>query len=191
MPEPEGALPADCWQQLFGNLRRVAIEIGPGRGEFLRAAARARPEWNYLAIERSAARAARLAAALVADRLTNARVVWADAACLLPLLPPASAAAVYVQFPDPWWKRRHFRRRLWTPPLAAAIAHVLAPGAEIEFLTDVEETFRFGLDALDRATALARVSVGRIDRHDTDFARKALRRGGVLYRAVYRREWRA
>ncbi|MBX3028155.1 hypothetical protein KF840_24975 [bacterium] len=187
MPEVEGALPRDCWPRLFGNPRPVAIEVGPGRGEFLRAVARARPEWNFYAIERSATRAARIAAALAADGLANARVVWADATCLLPLLPGGSAAAVYVQFPDPWWKRRHFKRRIWSPQLATAIAHVLAPGAEIELLTDVEETFQLGLSELDAVPALERVSVGRVDRHDTDFARKALRRGGVLYRAAYRR----
>lgn len=181
-------MPGDCWSRLFGNPHPVAIEVGPGRGEFLRAIARARPEWNFYAIERSATRTAHIAEALVADALANASVVWADATCLLPLLPAGSAAAVYVQFPDPWWKRRHFKRRIWTPQLATAIAHVLAPGAEIEFLTDVEETFQLGLAELDAVTALARVSVGRVDRHDTDFARKALRRGGVLYRAAYRRE---
>jgi len=187
LPEPEGAFPADCWPRLFGNPRPVAIEVGPGRGEFLRAVARARPEWNFYAIERSATRAARIAEALVADALANARVVWADATCLLPLLPRGSAAAVYVQFPDPWWKRRHFKRRIWTPQLAAAIAHVLAPSAEIEFLTDVEETFHLGLAELDAVAELERVSVGEVDRHDTDFARKALRRGGRLYRAAHRR----
>lgn len=187
MPEREGAMPRDCWSRLFGNAHPVAIEVGPGRGEFLRRVARGRPEWNFYAIERSATRTARLAEALAADGLANARVVWADATCLMPLLPAGSAAAVYVQFPDPWWKRRHFKRRIWTPQLAAAIAHVLAPGAEIEFLTDVEETFRLGLAELDAAPRLERTSVGRIDRHDTDFARKALRRGHVLYRATYRR----
>jgi tRNA (guanine-N7-)-methyltransferase len=187
LPESEGALPRDCWPRLFGNARPVAIEIGPGRGEFLRAIARVRPEWNFYAIARSATRTARIEEALAAARLTNARIVWADATCLLPLLPRGSAVAVYVQFPDPWWKRRHFKRRIWTPELAAAIAHVLAPAAELEFLTDVEETFALGLAELDRVPELARVSVGRVDRHDTDFARKALRRGGVLYRAAYRR----
>lgn len=187
MPELAAAMPRDCWSRLFENPHPVAIEVGPGRGEFLRAVARARPDWNFYAIERSATRTARLAAALAADGLVNARVVWADATCLLPLLPAGSAAAVYVQFPDPWWKRRHFKRRIWTPQLAAAIAHVLAPGAEIEFLTDVEETFELGLAELDAVARLARACVGRVARHDTDFARKALRRGGVLYRATYRR----
>jgi len=96
-------------------------------------------------------------------------------------------ARVFIHFPDPWWKRRHFKRRIWTPQLAVAIAHVLAAGAEVEFLTDVEETFRLGIAELDAVAELERVSVGQVDRHDTDFARKALRRGGKLYRAAYRR----
>jgi tRNA (guanine-N7-)-methyltransferase len=187
LPDSRGAFPADCWQRLFGNAHPVGIEVGPGRGEFLRAVARARPAWNFYAIERSASRAAYVAGVLADAGLDNARVVWADATCLLPLLPAGSAAGVYVQFPDPWWKRRHFKRRIWTPQLAAAIAHVLAPGAQLEFLTDVEETLRLGTAQLDALLALERVNVGPVDRHDTDFARKALRRGATLYRAVYRR----
>jgi tRNA (guanine-N7-)-methyltransferase len=187
LPDREGGLPIDCWQQLFGNDRPLGIEVGPGRGEFLRALARARPDWNFFAVERSFTRTAYVASALADAGLDNARVVWADATCLLPLLPAGSAAAVYVQFPDPWWKRRHFKRRVWTLALARAIAHVLAPSAEVEYLTDVEETFRLGVAELDAVPELERVSVERIDRHDTDFARKALRRGGTLYRAAYRR----
>jgi tRNA (guanine-N7-)-methyltransferase len=187
LPDPQSAFPADCWQRLFGDAHPVGIEVGPGRGEFLRAVARTRSDWNFYAIERSASRAASIAGVLADAGLTNARVVWADATCLLPLLPAGSAAAVYVQFPDPWWKRRHFKRRIWTPQLAAAIAHVLAPGAQVEFLTDVEETFRLGTAQLDAVPQLERASVGEVDRHDTDFARKALRRGARLYRAAYRR----
>lgn len=187
MADPVEQLPADCLHQLFGNTRPVAIEVGPGRGEFLRAIAPRRPEWNFFAIEISATRTAHIARGIADDGLTNARVVWADATCLLPALPAGCAATVYVQFPDPWWKRRHFKRRIWTPALASAIAHVLAPEAEVEFLTDVEETFALGVRLLDQVAELENVARGEIDRHDTDFARKALRRGGKLYRAAYRR----
>jgi tRNA (guanine-N7-)-methyltransferase len=185
--EWRGALPADCWQRLFGNDQPVAIEIGPGKGEFLRAMAAAHAQWNFYAIEISSTRTRSIQAALAADRLQNARVLWGDAGCVLPELPPGCAAAVYVQFPDPWWKRRHFKRRVWTPALAAGIRHVLAPGAEIEFLTDVEDTFRLGLKCMDDEPGLVRVSIGHLERHDTDFARKALRRGGAIYRATYKR----
>jgi tRNA (guanine-N7-)-methyltransferase len=181
-----GRLPADCWQRLFGNDHPVAIEIGPGRGEFLRAAAAARPEWNFYAVERSWTRTAGIESALAAGGPVNARVLWGDAGCVLPALPAGSAAAVFIQFPDPWWKRRHFKRRVWTPGLAAAIRHVLAPGAELEFLTDVEDTFNLGLRHLDAEPGLERVAVGRLDNHETNFARKAISRGGVIFRSVHR-----
>ncbi|MDX2169332.1 MAG: tRNA (guanine-N7)-methyltransferase [Deltaproteobacteria bacterium] len=187
MVDQASVLPADCWQRLFGNTNPVALEIGPGKGEFLRAAARARPEWNFYAIEISFTRTRSIEAALRAERLTNARVLWGDAGCVLTALPGGSVAAAFVQFPDPWWKRRHFKRRLWTPAVAAGLRHVLAPGAEVEFLTDVEDTFRLGRKCLDGEPELTAVSVGRLQQHDTDFARKAVRGGRPIYRAVYKR----
>ena len=57
-------LPADCWQQIFGNDRPVAIEIGPGRGEFLLTSARAAPERNFFAIEHSRSRTREISARL-------------------------------------------------------------------------------------------------------------------------------
>lgn len=187
MADFSGALPADCWQRLFGNDHPVALEIGPGKGEFLRAAARARPQWNFYAVEISFTRTRSIEAMLRAERLDNAWVLWGDAACVLPALPEGSVAAVFVQFPDPWWKRRHFKRRLWTPAVAAGIRHVLAPGAEVEFLTDVEDTFALGNACLDGQPGLERISAGELDRHDTDFARKAVRGGRKIYRSVYKR----
>jgi len=180
-------LPPDCWQQLFANPNPVAVEVGPGRGEFLRAVAAARPDWNFFGIEHSSTRTRHIEHLLASRRRQNARVVWADAGWLLPLLPAASAAAVYVQFPDPWWKRRHHKRRLWTPPFVAAIRRLLAPGATVEFLTDVADTFQLGLALLDADPGLERVAVGLLDRHDTNFARKALQVGGQIHRSLHRR----
>ena len=186
MADLQDMLPNDCWQRLFGNDHPVAIEIGPGRGEFLRAVAAARPGWNFYAVERSSTRTAQIEAQLTTAGLANARVLWGDAGCVLPALPAGSAAAVFIQFPDPWWKRRHFKRRVWTPGLAAAIRHVLAAGAEVEFLTDVKETFTLGLGLLDAEPELERLAVGQLEHHATDFARKALSRGGVIYRSRHR-----
>ena len=67
-------LPPDCWRQIFANERPVAIEIGPGRGEFLLASARADPQRNFFAIEHSASRTREIAARLGTrpDRATRA-----------------------------------------------------------------------------------------------------------------------
>lgn len=186
LPERPAPAPAE-WQAVFGNRRPVAVEIGPGRGEFLRAVARSRPDWNFLAIERSAARVRMLTGLLEGDACVNARILCADATCLLAQLPPASVAALFVQFPDPWWKRRHHKRRVWTPAFAATVRHLLAPGATVEFVTDVEETFTLGLACLDGDGGFERLAVGRLHSHETSFGRKALRRGGTIYHSLHRR----
>jgi tRNA (guanine-N7-)-methyltransferase len=181
------AIPPTLWLAVFGTPYPVAIEIGPGRGEFLRTMARARPDWNFLAIERSAARGRAVARLLERDALTNARILCADATCLLAQLPPASVAALFVQFPDPWWKRRHHKRRVWTPSFVATVRHILARGATVEFLTDVEETFTLGLACLDADGGFERLAADQLLSHETSFGRKALRRGGTIYRCLYRR----
>lgn len=186
-PAPAVGLPADCWQQLFGNTHPVALEIGPGRGEFLRAAAAQRPQWNFFAIEHSASRTREIEDTIARAGVGNARVLCGDATCLLPLLPAATVAAIYIQFPDPWWKRRHEKRRLWTTAFVAALCRVLVPGASVEVLTDVEQTFRLAQECLDADPGLEPLAVGRLEQHDSSFARKALRRGGVIYRSVHRR----
>ncbi len=186
LPDRPAAAPP-LWQAVFGTPHPVAVEIGPGRGEFLRAMARRRPDWNFFAIERSAARSRALSHLLERDALANARVLCADASCLLAQFPAGCVAALFVQFPDPWWKRRHHKRRLWTPAFAATARHILAPGATVEFLTDVEATFALGLACLDADGAFERLAVGRLDGHETSFARKAVRRGGSIYHAQYRR----
>jgi tRNA (guanine-N7-)-methyltransferase len=180
-------LPRECWSVLFGNHRPVGLEIGPGRGDFLVSVAGQRPEWNFFAIERSFARTGEIESKLARRQIGNARVVCADASCLLPLLPSASIAAVFIQFPDPWWKRRHEKRRLWTPEFVAVLRDLMLPGAPIEVLTDVAQTFALARATLERDPGLERIDLGRLERHDTSFARKALQRGGVIYRAVYRR----
>jgi tRNA (guanine-N7-)-methyltransferase len=180
-------LPADCWQQIFGNDRPVAIEIGPGRGEFLLTSARAAPERNFFAIEHSQSRTREISARLATTGLTNARVVSGDAVCLVDLFPPASVAAFYVLFPDPWWKRRHEKRRLWTPRFVTGIRRALIPGGTVELVTDVRDYFELAQSHLDADPALLRVSVGTLAEMQTSFARKATARGVALHRSVHRK----
>jgi tRNA (guanine-N7-)-methyltransferase len=189
LAEPRGLvpLPADCWQQIFGNDRAVAVEIGPGRGEFLLASAQRTPARNFYAIERSAARARAIAAKLARAGVDNARVLWADAACVIDLLPPSCVAAFHIQFPDPWWKRRHQKRRLWTPHFVAALCRVLIADGTIELITDVGDYFAFAQACLDTEPRLERVTTDVPLELPTSFAHKAQRRGAVIWRSVHRR----
>lgn len=187
---PEGAdrqsLPPDCWRQIFANARPVAIEIGPGRGEFLLASARADPQRNFFAIEHSASRTREISARLGGSGIENVRVVCGDAVCLIELLPEASVAAFYVLFPDPWWKRRHKKRLLWTPRFAAGVHRALTHGGTVELITDVPDYFELARRCLDGA-GLAAVTIDHAAEAHTSFARKAQARGVPLHRSVHAR----
>lgn len=188
MPEPQRCeLPADCWRQIFDNERAVAVEIGPGRGEFLLASAQAAPARNFFAIEHSFSRTREISAKLVRDRVVNARVISGDAVCLVELFPAASISAFHVLFPDPWWKRRHQKRRLWTPRFVGALRRALLEGGTIELITDVPDYFALAQEALSADAGLELVTVGHPSAVQTSFARKAIARGDRLYRSMHRR----
>jgi len=126
------------WSFVFGNERPVEIEIGPGRGDVLLAFAAARPDVNFLAIEHLPGTVERLTARLEAAGITNARVIGGDAPCVIgQLIPAASVARYHIYFPDPWPKRRHHRRRLFTPDFVAALARTLVPGGTVHVATDL------------------------------------------------------
>ncbi len=119
--------------------------------------------------------------------LRNARVVNGDATCVLDLLPDACVAGYFVQFPDPWWKRRHHRRRVWTGPFVALLRGTLMPGGTIELITDVPDYFALAQKLLDADPELERVTAGPYEGAATAFARKARARGATIHRSVHRR----
>jgi tRNA (guanine-N7-)-methyltransferase len=179
-------LPADLWRTIFENDRPVSVEIGPGRGEFLVEMATANPGRNFFAIERAGARLSALLDSASRAGVQNVRVLRGDAACILALLPDACVETYYVQFPDPWWKRRHHRRRLWTPAFVALLARTLLDGGAIEFATDVAEYFDTALSLLRSEPRLEETAASE-PVGSTSFARKARQRGAVIHCASFRR----
>src|SRR5206468_8346939 len=122
-------------------------------------AGQAHPGTNYLGIE--VLRALQLyAATRLAERtLTNVRVACTDARTFLhDRVRPGSVQAVHVYFPDPWWKKRHHKRRVWTPEFAADCERVLRPGGWLHAATDVEEYYRHIRELLDARPGLRLVT---------------------------------
>ena len=174
------------WRAIFGNDRPVEIEIGPGTGTFILPAAGRCPETNFFGIEHSRGRAFRLQAAIAARGLTNARVLAADATCVVAtLVPRASVHAVHIYFPDPWWKRRHHRRRLFTPQFVAVLAGVLVPRGRLYVATDVEEVFALILRTLERCAMVRDESMRSPRIGVTAFERKGLNRGAAIQEATF------
>ena len=140
---------------LFGRTAPLEVEVGSGKGLFLSRAARERPVHDFLGCEVAFRYAHYAAAQLSRVGATNALVVHGDALRLFAeLLPNASVAAVHIYFPDPWWKRRHHKRRLMQQPFLQQVERVLEPGAELHFWTDVPEYFQAACADFASATNL-------------------------------------
>lgn len=118
----------------------IEIEIGPGRGGFVFERLAADPGVRMLGLE-----IRRKWATIVDNKLRErglgdrARVLAEDAKSVLPRFPNACARAVFVHFPDPWWKKKHHKRLVITPELLVQVCRVLTPGGELFIQTDVSE----------------------------------------------------
>jgi tRNA (guanine-N7-)-methyltransferase len=179
---------------LFGRAAPLEVEVGSGKGLFLRSAAAAQPEVDFLGIE-IAQKYARFAAAGLATRgISNARAVAGDAMrAFREFLPAESLSAVHVYFPDPWWKKRHRKRRIMNDAFLNEVERTLRPGGLLHFWTDVEEYFRESLEVL----AGHRQLQGPIDvpetpaEHDmayrTHFERRMRLHGEAVFRSQYRK----
>jgi len=177
---------------LFGQPAQLEVEVGSGKGLFLRNAADTMLDVNFLGIE-IAAKYARFAAAMLAKQsLLNALVVQADALRIFrELLPDASIQAVHVYFPDPWWKKRHKKRRVMRETFIRDVERTLSSGGALHFWTDVEEYFHTTLDLIAACTALQgplhspETPAGHDMDYRTHFERRMRQTNEPVYRAEY------
>lgn len=179
------------WKAIFGNDRPVEIEVGFGKGAFLVAAAVAQPEISFFGIEVMRKYQLFTATRLAKRKLTNVRLARADARVLLrDRVVPSSVAAIHVYFPDPWWKKRHHKRRVFTPDFVAACARALSVCGRLFLATDVPDYFAIMTDLCNRRPELQLLPhIGSAHDLDylTNFERKARERNLPIARAVYER----
>lgn len=127
-------LPIDT---LFDPERPLEIEIGCGKGRFLSARAAQHPETQYLGIERMLSRVAKLDKKAGRLKLDNLRVLRLEAFyTFYYLMPVHRVRTVYVFFPDPWPKRHHHNRRLFSPLFLDALWARLEIGGTVQIATD-------------------------------------------------------
>ena len=156
-PEPAGAefvtlLTPPDWSAVFGGPGPLELEIGSGGGAFALGHAARHPEVRYVAIEWRKKYARELEHRARAQRLSNLRVVEADARAVIPrLFAPGSLAGIHLQFPDPWWKRAHRKRAILSPGFATLLLSLSAPGGVFDLRTDVRSRAEEMLAALEAA----------------------------------------
>ena len=130
------ATPSDLRTLFPPPASEVQLEIGFGGGEHLIAQAEAAPGIGFIGCEPFVNGMAKALAAIEARRLTNIRLHFGDAVDLLAWLPAQALARIDLLYPDPWPKRRHWKRRFVQAERLGAIAWPLQRGGEFRFATD-------------------------------------------------------
>jgi tRNA (guanine-N7-)-methyltransferase len=129
----------------------VRLEIGFGGGENLIAEAAAHPRQGFIGCEPFVNGMAKILALIEAGGHDTVRLHAGDAVDLLAWLPPASLAQIDLLYPDPWPKRRHWKRRFVQDATVAMLARVLRPGGSFRFATDIPDYAAWTLERLRRA----------------------------------------
>ncbi len=139
------------WLDYFPQCRELHLELGCGKGGFTCAAAAAAPEVLLAAVERVPDAMVVAMERAFAAELQNVRFLDADAARLPELFAPGEVARIYINFCDPWPKKKQFKRRLTAPGFLELYKQVLAPGGEIWFKTDNLPLFDWSVETLEGA----------------------------------------
>ncbi|MDP1797141.1 MAG: tRNA (guanosine(46)-N7)-methyltransferase TrmB [Planctomycetaceae bacterium] len=180
------------WTEFFGNDHPVELDIGCGRGMYLFNAVMTQPEINFLGLELDYKEGRRGARRLQKRALPNGRVIGGDAREVLQKrIVPHSVSKAHVYFPDPWWKRKHRKRRLFTDEFVAMLATVVKPGGEVHSWTDVEDYFEVIAGLMNHAewfTPLAPPE-GHTPQHDMDYLTSFHRRRTQAGAPTFRGRW--
>jgi tRNA (guanine-N7-)-methyltransferase len=165
------------------------LEIGFGGGEHLVHMAARHPEVGLIGCEPFVNGIAMLLGKVRASAIANLALHPGDVRDLFEVLPPACIGKAFLNYPDPWPKSRHHRRRFVTPGYLASLARVMAPGAEFRVATDIPDYVRQTLEEVPKA-GFALEHQGATpwdDWFSTRYEQKALREGRAPHYLTFRR----
>jgi tRNA (guanine-N7-)-methyltransferase len=176
--------------QLYSKDQPLEVELGSGDGSFLVNFARLQPEHNFLGVERLLGRLRKLDRKGLRAGLKNLRGVRIESAYFLEyLLPPHSATALHVYFPDPWPKRKHRKNRLINVRFTELARRSLAPDGVVYLRTDDEDYFSQIVAVFAANSAFQLVETPeQLSTVHTDFERNFHARGIGTRQAAYKLE---
>lgn len=176
--------PQDLRSLFEAQMENVRMEIGFGGGEHLHNETGRYPETGFIGVEPFVNGMAKMLAALDEAPRSNLRLYDEDATAVLDWLPDASLVGIDLFYPDPWHKRRHWKRRFVSDENLDRFARVLKPGGRFRFASDIEHYVNWTLQHCRRHDAFEWQAEGPSDWNDpyegwpgTRYEAKAFREG--------------
>lgn len=175
---------------MFPTAQPFEVELGSGDGSFLANYAKLHPERNFIGVERLLGRLRKLDRKALRAGLANLRGLRIESAYFLEyLLPPRSASALHIYFPDPWPKRKHRKNRLVNERFTQIAAQALLPGGFVWLRTDDADYFSQMVTFFATNSSFRLVETpADLAAVVTDFERNFHARGVPTLRAAYARE---
>ncbi|RYM02115.1 tRNA (guanosine(46)-N7)-methyltransferase TrmB [Sporolactobacillus sp. THM7-7] len=162
--------PAYCsgeWYDVFGREAPLHVEIGAGKGQFIVGMAQKYPDYDFIGIELNESIIVSALQKCLDAKVGNVRLIRADARGLTDFFAEDEVDAIYLNFSDPWPKKRHEKRRLTYSSFLARYEYVLKNNGVINLKTDNQGFFEYSLESLSAyGFTLRNIS---LDLHRSDF----------------------
>ena len=183
--------PADAkgrWQEISGNDHPIHVEVGSGKGAFVSGMAKANPDINYIGIDIQKSVLSYALDKVLATDVPNIKLLWVDGSDLTDYFEDGEIDRLYLNFSDPWPKKRHEKRRLTYQSFLATYQQILPENGEIHFKTDNRGLFEYSLVSFSQYGM--KLKGVWLDLHASDFEdnvlteyeQKFANKGQVIYR---------
>lgn len=137
------------FNELFGNARNVMVEFGIGKGKFISELAKENPDINYIGVEQSDQILLKAVQKAKENGLENVRFLLANVFNVDKIFNENSVERVYLNFSDPWPKKKHYKRRMTYREFIAKYDLILKEDGVVIFKTDNESLFKYTLSELE------------------------------------------
>jgi len=176
------------WKERFGNEQALHIEIGMGKGQFITGMAKAHPEINYIGIDLETTVVSFALDKVKEEKLSNVQLLHVDGSALTEYFSDSEVDLIYLNFSDPWPKKRHEKRRLTSEKFLAVDEKILHPRGQIHFKTDNQGMFEYSLASFSQYGMT--IKQVWLDLHASEFAdnimteyeEKFAKKGQPIYR---------
>lgn len=147
LEHPEISIPEDDFQ----SIKNCYLEIGCGKGGFLIEMSSKNADKIFIGVERNVTCSGITAKKIVESKLENAKLIWIDADRLVKEIKKNSIDGIFLNFSDPWPKKRHHKRRLTAPGFLDEYYRILKKEGFLAFKTDNKDLFDFSLEMIQES----------------------------------------